>query len=312
MKSNAEFSPNNVTDTTVDSGVNTSTDRSEEPNGGLILSRDTENVRELVNAINLEIKRQTLRVWIGVGVACFLTPTILLVLTETPAFYMIGNEVRFCCFIPIFLACLLALPSRRLKAATAALTQCDSIEAIGPILEYTEHILPPATTRALEILRTRLLFRVKASDAHLFSARHQKALRLLLISFLMGTRRETDRTKSNWFTKLDDYLMTKRQEVNPLRYEAVLKALEQVGDDKALPLVRKIAELDARAPDQEQMKSLAQDCLPALEDRLDRERPGNTLLRPAGMEGVENLLRAVQPGASIDTSQLLRSVNDQE
>jgi hypothetical protein len=297
--------------TTTDSAIATSTRRSEEPVDGPIVPREGENVHELVKAINQEIKRQTLRVWIGVGVACFLTPTILLVLTETPAFYMIGNEVRFCCFIPIFLACLLALPSRRLKASLIVLTQCESIEAIGPVLEYTEHILPPATTRALETLRTRLLFRVKASDAHLFSARHQKALRLLLTSFLMGTRRETDRTKSNWFTKLDDYLMTKRQEVDPLRYEAVLKALEQVGDDKALPLVRKIAELDARAPDQERMKSLAQDCLPALEDRLDRERPGNTLLRPAGMKGAENLLRPIQTDALADTL-LLRSVNDQE
>lgn len=99
---------------------------------------------------------------------------------------------------------------------------------------------------------------------------------------------------------------------------AILKALEQVGDARAIPTVERLAEspkrrrawavyLDAETP-QERLREAAAACLPYLRTRAEQERLRNTLLRPA--QGPDSpadiLLRPASAAPSTPEEQLLR------
>jgi hypothetical protein len=304
MESNAEFSPDmeNETASSEEAAISSTVD--EDTSSSL----DGGKVRQLIETINRETKCQGIRMWLGV----LLT---FLLISIFKWYYYSWPSLDFPLLIalvfgPLLVAFLLARPFKRLKAAIEALSQYDDVKAVGPALEYSQYILPRSTKRALRTALTRLLFRVKASDAHLISEKQQRQMLQLLANFLFRSSQMGYRPR--WLNSLEDRIMSKTQKANAPLCEAILTALGQVGDESTLATVRFIAEMDARTPDQERVRRAAQACLPPLEERVDRARPGQTLLRPADMEGTENLLRAVQPGASIDTSQLLRSVNEPE
>src|SRR5579884_4112753 len=91
---------------------------------------------------------------------------------------------------------------------------------------------------------------------------------------------------------------------------AILKALEQIGDQRALPLVSKLAEQEARTHQEKQIKEAAQACLPYLVDRTLEGRAGNMLLRAASQPEAppDTLLRPAQAVVSeADAQDLLRA-----
>lgn len=91
---------------------------------------------------------------------------------------------------------------------------------------------------------------------------------------------------------------------------AILKAWEQVGDERALPCVEKLASLSARSPAQKRVQQAAHECLPYLQARADRQQVAQTLLRAAQppVEPSDVLLRAATVHAAHgETEQLLRA-----
>ena len=89
---------------------------------------------------------------------------------------------------------------------------------------------------------------------------------------------------------------------------AILQAFAQVGDSSALPIVEKLAREEAKTVDQRRIQEAAQECLPALRLRAQKERDPHTLLRATGSAGndTETLLRAATTVQETPPEQLLR------
>jgi HEAT repeat protein len=79
---------------------------------------------------------------------------------------------------------------------------------------------------------------------------------------------------------------------------AILKALEQVGDERALPAVERLASRKGRGRDGHVYRA-AEECLPALRQRAERSRQAHTLLRAAdSVDDATVLLRPARAGVS--------------
>lgn len=135
----------------------------------------------------------------------------------------------------------------------------------------------------------RLLPRLKSSDADLVSPEQRKFLTTLLIM---------DQSWSfagvNWDTDLK---------------VAMLKALEQIGDEESLPVVMQVAQ-GARNL---QVRQAAQDCLPFLQLRID-EQYARQLLLPSTASSVfrqETLLRAATGSTTTNPEELLRPTDSE-
>ena len=84
---------------------------------------------------------------------------------------------------------------------------------------------------------------------------------------------------------------------------AALKALEQFGDEKAIPCVEYVARYSIN----KRVKSAAQDCLRYLEVRRDEDSIRQTLLRASQSEGgKDELLRVPTQTPATESEQLLR------
>ena len=88
----------------------------------------------------------------------------------------------------------------------------------------------------------------------------------------------------------------------------ILRALEQVGDAQAIPVVERISQRTPRWSGQEQVQAAAVECLPFLLQRADEEKARNTLLRSACAFAGETseLLHPAEGGEGNDPRQLLR------
>lgn len=156
------------------------------------------------------------------------------------------------------------------------LTFYNDIRAVGPLAEALEYRDVDLREQA-KIALIRLLPRLQASDAVLFTTEQRNRLYRALnspdVEFVL----------------------------------AILKALEQIGDAKALPYVEKLASGGDAANGEERVRRAAQACLPYLRERAERETP--TLLRAASVvESAPNsLLRPAAAGNDAEPEQLLRA-----
>jgi hypothetical protein len=105
-------------------------------------------------------------------------------------------------------------------------------------------------------------------------------------------------------TPLDAYWLTTEQleqlghvleqpQMQPELSEAVLRAFAQVGDSRALPQVRRVAEMRAHTSRHKALRALARECLPLLCVRVQHEAARQTLLRArdTGLSDPTTLLR---------------------
>lgn len=171
-------------------------------------------------------------------------------------------------------------PSKMHKRAARALARIDDLRVVGPLLEALEMGDTYSHAAAADALK-RLLPRLRADHAELLNENQFNCLLRAL--------------RNN-----DAHLVI-----------AILQALEQIGDRRALPEVERLADAEAFTHTQQRIKDAANECLPALIDKTVRERAGQRLLRPstAPGEAEETLLRPAQGMASIDPQLLLRPMN---
>ncbi len=164
------------------------------------------------------------------------------------------------------------------KRATKKLAMLDDVRAVGPLMEALGYIDSEVRKVAIEAL-LRLLPRMQASDAH----------------FLNDVQRNCMYRALN--AKEENFVL------------AVLKALEQVGDSRALPLVEKLAQGDAETYQEKRIRDAAQACLPFLRQRIEQESASRQLLRAASASGVpaDTLLRPAQSVSETGPEQLLRA-----
>ncbi len=91
---------------------------------------------------------------------------------------------------------------------------------------------------------------------------------------------------------------------------AILHSCSQIGDEEALKLVTKIDEPQGDSPREEQVRNAARECLPALQERVERLKTSAFLLRPSVQNDCpDQLLRPAQGVLDEETSSLLRAVN---
>ncbi|HLK56782.1 MAG TPA: hypothetical protein VKU00_09470 [Chthonomonadaceae bacterium] len=169
--------------------------------------------------------------------------------------------------------------TKRQKRATEALAQYDEdVRIVGPLaeaLEFQDKKLLPIVTEKL----ISLLPKLKASDRSLLTADQ----RACLYRALQGT--------------------------NPNLKLAVLMSLQQIGDSKALPYVRKL-EKDSWAMSRDAIREAVAACIPFLTDLAEREKNSQTLLRAADGNATpsEVLLRPAEAApVTIEPEQLLRA-----
>jgi hypothetical protein len=163
------------------------------------------------------------------------------------------------------------------KRGARILSKIDDMRAVGFLIDALTHQDQTVEADAREAL-IRMLPRMKSSDSSLLTKDHRDTLHKAL----------------------------KTSKVDALR-RAVLSALEQVGDESAIPVVKAIAENRKDA-----LQDAAQACLPGLIASSERIRAGNVLLRAASApEEASSLLRPASGGLQEDTASLLRPADEE-
>jgi hypothetical protein len=179
-------------------------------------------------------------------------------------------------------------PQTLLRPTEAEPDRNDVPRSVGLLIEQLDAVDNHARVVAHEALAD-LLPRLRAEDAPLLTREHRARLyRALRFS-----------SRFQWPIHKDVPLVV-----------AILKALEQVGDARALPEVERLA-VRSREP---RIRTAAQSCLPALRERIAQEREQARLLRPADSPSllrparapVENLVRPAQGPGNVEPEKLLR------
>lgn len=176
--------------------------------------------------------------------------------------------------------------TQKQKAATKVLAQYDDVRGVGLLVEMLGFNLEKDLRAEIEMALIRLLPRLQASDASLLNA----GQRAVLNFFLARKRAPKGRTELTI---------------------AILKALEQVGDDKSLSIVTILAEGQGSAAADDAVQVAARECLPFLRRRVELQHAGEQLLRAssydAGTTAPDELLRPASSSGETEPEQLLRA-----
>jgi hypothetical protein len=175
-----------------------------------------------------------------------------------------------------------ALKFFRVGSAQAAIARMmaryQDLRVVGPLAAAL--LLPDDETRHLAALALRhLLPRLRADHADLLNEPQRNVL----------------------------YRCLRRRDIE--LSVAILKALEQVGDAKAVSHVERLADTAERVDPR--VRKAAEECLPYLLIRIERENAPRILLRASSNADTapETLLRTVAREGDRDASRLLRSVD---
>ena len=167
------------------------------------------------------------------------------------------------------------------KLLARRLAKIEDVRCIGRLAEVLEW--PDSAVQQVAISSlSQLLPQVKASDKVFQTARQRANLHRMLT--LPNARRHA------------------RFLVN------LLKALEQIGDESAMPYVQQLAKAAPTSTQQRRVCDAARECLPYLELRVDLNRNSQTLLRASSAfsVGSDMLVRPASASGATDRDQLLR------
>jgi hypothetical protein len=239
--------------------------------------------------------------------AIWVTPIMLGVMTGRLTDWIASMASRPLLILLYYL--LLAVPplsllwsDRRGSAKRARLlAELDDVRLIGPLTDTLKVEDRRVQARAGDAL-TRLLPLLKASDRDLLNVGQRAILCRVLAKPL------------NDLFRSDLVMLLTRQTHRMAELQAaILKAFEQVGDGKALPIVERLATGEAKTADQQRVQAAASECLPYLQTRAAQERAHQTLLRPSGIAetATDTLLRPAGASEAADAEQLLRPEPDQ-
>jgi|GEM_PF-3397030 len=168
---------------------------------------------------------------------------------------------------------------RRRADAGTVLGGAIEIGAVGQLAEALWDAEPYVRTEAEEALIS-LLPRLKASDAHLLNP----GQRACLHRAVRAPRRK----------RQADLVV------------AIIGALTEIGDEKALPHVERLAEEPVKGALQEQVRSYAASQLPIMRQSIENVRAARTLVRPADDVGTETLLRPADGAPTGPVEHLVR------
>lgn len=178
-----------------------------------------------------------------------------------------------------------------------ALARRKDIRAVGALVDALSledgHAHRIAMDALIEILQ-----QLKASDSELLTAgQHAKLCRILSLPI-----------ESPLYKNLED-LFRPPTDRNVRFRIAILKAYEQIGDDRALPIVEQLANGETKTQAEWRIKQVARECLPYLQQRLAQQTASETLLRASQRSsvGADVLVRPAAP-LNAAPDQLLRAI----
>lgn len=191
--------------------------------------------------------------------------------------------------------------SKRLRHSTGPLSALGDVRLVGPLVEMLRIEDHHVRARAGAAL-TQLLPHLQASDASLLTTSQRMLLCRVLASPL------------NDLFRSDLVVMLTRQTKHMADLQvAILKAFEQVGDSKALPVVERLATSPAKTGDQQRVRDAAVACLPALQMRAAQQQAHSTLLRASAARETNPalLLRPADGSVTTEAEELLRPEPEQ-
>ena len=194
----------------------------------------------------------------------------------------------------IGIALLMLVSVRKAPRFNAAeITHLGGTQAIPALLAGLLAYTPPPQRKAMRDALTLLLPQMKASDAYLLTPASRQMIRGLLIGVPIDKQ--------------------KYQCEDALRI-ATLKALEQVGDAKDIPVVEKLITRSAKTPSEKLVRQAAMECLPTLLINCGDVEAARVLLRASQAEAAHSasLLRPASGLGQTDSAELLRGAEPPE
>jgi hypothetical protein len=255
-----------------------------------VLPRANEALEDVIRRLRDKLLARRMRGCLGGCLSVFVGLFILTILADADTPSPLGL-LPTCMTVLIFVALFTAfekIASRHTRQMADWLARMEDLRVIGILLEAHESkdkVLRQIAEQAL----IRLLPRVKATDAGLFSLDQLERMH---------------------------YLLYGRNAELAL---AALKALEQIGDGLSAWFVEGLTGLapqsiNFRLSGDRRVREAARECLPAINQRLELKRLSQTLLRPASApedpSGI--LLRPAQGAPEGDPNLLLRPVSPEE
>jgi hypothetical protein len=132
-----------------------------------------------------------------------------------------------------------------------------------------------------------MLPQLRASDSHLFTSQHLYLLNIQL------------QGKCLFWSDMNT------QKANHMI--AIMRAIGEIGGEKAVPIVQAIIDYKAPRPIQKHVQAAAKECLETLTERVERESVGSRLLRAAdGSSGDSDALLRPAQNSATQSEQLLR------
>ena len=191
----------------------------------------------------------------------------------------------FCALSMMFLA---AFTSAHLDTDTLA--RMGGPKAIPILLDSLAANASHKHRKAVFSALTVLLPQMQASDVSLLTPQHRYMLNMLLGQSHLPT----------WLAGAEYALAL-----------AILKAYEQVGDAKAIPIVKRLADSKPRNERQRKIQAAAEDCLPLLQAHVGGMDVAHSLLRASmpDTNAPKILLRAATADTSTNRDELLRAAN---
>ena len=178
--------------------------------------------------------------------------------------------------------------SQEQALAAQRLAAYDNVQGIGPLAEALEWPDPAIRATASRSL-VRLLPLLNASDTGVLTSAQRGCLHRML---RMGNAQKHEAL-----------------------IRAILKALEQVGDEAAVPYVKQLASGYAKTRAQQRVQDCAKECLPFLEAGANQRLGSQTLLRASSATGAAQpdiLLRPAAEATVSESTQLLRAGSEDE
>ena len=222
--------------------------------------------------------RRNSRLVYGSGVALFIAFSIAFLADPVKYSGTVPLGLVFCYMITFFI---MKTAELRWGQAATGMTFFDDLRAVGPLIEVLpldNQIVVADAEKAL----TRLLPCLQASDADLLTAAQRDCL--------------YRRLKIQYVEQSAEFMI------------AALKALEQIGDAKALPSVEALAEHSSNTVREIRVGEAAQHCLGFLKAQAEQKQSRDSLLRASsGFDtSAESLLRPTTESLPTDPRYLLR------
>lgn len=273
-------------ETSAGQSVSEPPDHIAESDSALTTSLSTQEVTEMLARVLAKARRRKIRFW----TAWALVESSGILLPFVALHFHMGYSFVYAPFVALFgLAGMLVPMFLPLEREVKELADRAGIRAIGPLISYMQSGASVKNMRAMASMLTVLLPQLKASDANLISVSQRR--------FLYRNLGFASQHNGFWAWSIEFPL-------------AILKALEQIGDEKAIPVVEKLANRKARTERGKRIKQAARECLLHLRANVGNVAFTQTLLRASEPEArADVLLRPAEESAS-PADELLRAPND--